>query len=707
MDLQTVFTVVCNMTITASVVIGCVLLARLLLRKAPRGFACALWLVVLFRLLCPVAPSAPVSVLNIVDAPKTTAGVGAVEYVPLPEPTTDAVAMIPGQTGTQGQIVTVPAPEVPRWRMYASVVWLAGAGSLIGYGVISYVNLKKKMRASIALEPGVRESDRIDTPFVLGFFRPVIYLPEGLEEREHILLHERCHVRWGDPLVKGLFYLACCLHWFNPLAWLAFILCGRDMELRCDESVLRSLGEGVRSDYAQSLLNFATGRRMAPAPLAFGEGDTGKRVKHVLGWKQKAAWALIPAAVLCAVVLIFTAVNPGGKAPDSPFGHSYKATTVVPTRYDTPVEQSQLYTLTSDMALFVRSGQNISQEGSFKELNRVPDSCAAFPDPAEWALLRSDVSCAWEADGYLLLQFEEGGLYLVQGETAYHLERTDLLGVTVIQPGVEAVMVPVWYRYEDDGWLLDGLPAAHVEGEAQIVLRTEKDLETITIEETYYEAVETGMYGSLSVAEHTLHRDASGEFVLTVRRRGTVGADDAVYKVTAGEDHYMFRLTFPGGKSSEEPTRAVTYTQDNAFITLQLPEGWNYSIVPLESAELDAGITGGISFWPVGREEGKIFFGYYPDLFAVCGTGLESTAMSLAGQTATVGTYDNHEVWDFIRFSDHFAVWGQNHESWWAEYGDQAMQILDSAVFSEQRIDLSDWPEGEIVRMYPASPTEP
>jgi hypothetical protein len=95
-------------------------------------------------------------------------------------------------------------------------------------------------------------------------------------------------------------------------------------------------------------------------------------------------------------------------------------------------------------------------------------------------------------------------------------------------------------------------------------------------------------------------------------------------------------------------------------------------------------MTGGITFWPRGREEGKLFFGYYPDLFAVCGTGLETTGMVLAGKSASVGTYDGRAVWDFIRFDDHFAVWGQNHEAWWAEYGDEAMTILDSAVFSQE-----------------------
>lgn len=691
MDLQSIFSTVCNMTITASVVIGCVLLARMLLKKAPKGFCCALWAVVLFRLLCPVSVSAPVSVLTVVDAPKTETAVSVVEYVPLPEPTTDAVVMRPGQNGAPGQIVTEPVPETPEWRMYASGIWLVVASGLAGYGILSYVNLKKKMRASIALESGVRESDRIDTPFVLGFFRPVIYLPEGMAEREHILLHERCHVRWGDPLVKGLFYLACCLHWFNPLAWLAFVLCGRDMEMRCDEAVLRSLGPQVRSDYAQALLNFATGRRMAPAPLAFGEGDTGKRVKHVLTWKQKAAWALTPAAILCAVVLLITAVNPGGSLfGESPFGHSYKATTVVPTRYDEPVEQEQLYTLTSDMALFIRSGQNTYMEGSFKKLNSLPATCAAFESAAEWALWKTEIDNAWEAvqsdgDNYLLLQTEDGVLYLIHGETLYHLDRTDLLGVTIKQPGMDAYVEPVWYQPDSPDWYSGNLSATLVDGDAQIVLLPEKDVASIMVSEEYYMRSWDDSHSIIN-ADYVLEPNADGEFVLEVSRRGDAGDDHAYYHVQVGEDSYMFLLSFPAvpGVTSyeafiEEETREVRFDQGGAYIILQLPESWEYSITSLENDAYSAGIT----FWPQGRSEGKLRFDYYPDLFAVCGTGLKSGTMTVAGQNVSVGTYDDDSLWTFLSFGDHFAVWGENHEAWWAEYGEQAMEILNSAQFGE------------------------
>ena len=310
MDLQNLFTSVLHMTITGSIVIFCVILARAVLKNAPRVYAWVLWLVVIFRLLCPVSVSGPVSVLEFVDAPRRESG--AVEYVELPvrAPLETMVAqpgqMVAGETTSPVPVQTKPPVD---WNFLASRVWMAGVGLLAVWSIASYVNLKRKLRESVPLGRGIRESDRIASPFVLW---RTVYLPAGLGdgERAYILLHERLHIRHADPIVKGLFWLAVCIHWFNPLVWVAFALCGRDMELRCDEAVLKKLGGSVRSDYAQSLLNFATGGNRLAAPLAFGEGDTGKRVKFVLNWKKQKLWVGLAAAVLCMALLVMTVFNP-------------------------------------------------------------------------------------------------------------------------------------------------------------------------------------------------------------------------------------------------------------------------------------------------------------------------------------------------------------------------------------------------------------
>ena len=682
MELQNVFTAVLNMTVTGSIVILCVLAARLLLKKAPRVFSCALWLAVLLRLLCPVSLRAPVSVLGLVDAPMTAAGTA--EYVQMPvQAPTETIQVEPGQLPSTH---TAPAPaEAPiDWNLIASRVWIVGVGGLMGYGLISYVNLKRKLRESVPLGRGIRACDGISSPFVLG---RTIYLPGGLgaEERSYILLHEQLHLRHGDPAVKLLFWLAVCLHWFNPLVWLSFFLCGRDMELRCDEAVLRQCGTQLRSDYAQSLLNCAAQGRFAPAPLAFGEGDTGRRVKFVLNWKRSKLWIALPAAVLCAAVIVLTACNPA-EAPESPFGHSYRVERIsASAEHPAAVDGSVVYTLTSDMGLFIRSGKT-ELAGFFREASGDWDDIPGMPDVMKQGrLLRS---YAIEGNNWWLLELAEGELRLYDASRVvmYRLSRTDLLGISVRQPGIEAYVEPVWIRPDALEQLPQEMSTTLVSGDARIVLMPEMDVESILVSEEYYELLRNGEY-AVTVTDTVVERDEKGDFSLKVSRRGECGDDFAYYRVTVEEDDYAFRLTFPviPGETtvSIDPlkTREVTYAEHGAAITLTLPESWSYAITYLTDEEVNAGIAGGISFWPLGREEGKLFLGFYPDRHAVCGTGLETEETILANQKATVGTYDGRELWDFISFGEYFAVWGQNHESWWAEYGDEAMEILDTARF--------------------------
>lgn len=690
MELQNLFTAVLNMTVTGSIVIGCVLLARLALGKSPRVLSCALWLVVLLRLLCPVSLTAPVSVLSLVDAPQTEAG--TMEYVQMPV-SAPVETIIPAGPGLTVETTPTDVEAPTDWNLIASRVWIAGVAVLLGYGIMSYVNLRRKLRESVPISERVREAEGISSPFVLG---RTIYLPAGLAgaEREYILLHERLHIRHGDPTVKLLFWLAVCIHWFNPLVWLAFALCARDMELRCDEAVLKRMGGTIRSDYAQSLLNCAAGRRFAPAPLAFGEGDTGRRVRFVLNWKKSKLWIAVPAAVLCAAVMVLTGCNPAGE-PESPFGHSYRATMVVTsTQHEEPISQNRLFTLTSDMALFIRNDGGTAMYGSFKALEALPDTCAACPKREEWARMKAESVGAWECiqngpDNYLLIQMKDGTLYLIQGDQLYHLERTDLLGVTVKQPGIDAYVEPVWYSADSWAWMPEEMSTTLVDSDAQIVLIPEQDVDKILVSEEFYKCQANGATTIIS-HDNFLERDKNGDFILSVPRRGEYGDDYAIYRVTVGEDHFVFRLAFPAvpGETSvsvgvPEQWREVRYEEHGAFITLSIPESWSYTVVSLQDEALNAGICAGISFWPMGREEGKLFFGYYPDRFGVCGTGLETTSMTLAGQAVSVGTYDGRALWDFISFGEYFAVWGQGHESWWAEYGDKAMEILDSVKFEK------------------------
>lgn len=316
MALDAVFSQIFNMSLTGSVVILCVLAVRLLLKKAPKKFAYALWAVVLFRLLCPVSLPAPVSVLEVVQ-PEVTVQNGfatQVHYLPAPpsQPVAEVTPVSPAPAAPKPAAPSLSAKDIPVW------VWAAGAAAMMGLSVYQYLRLKRTLRRAVPLQGNVYLTGSIPTPFVLGIFQPKIYLPTGvtMTERPYILAHERCHIRRCDHILKLLAYGALCLHWFNPLVWVAFLLAGKDMEMSCDEAVIRQMGPGIRADYAAALLRLSTGKPiLAPSPLAFGEGNTKGRIIHMSQWKKPKIWVSVLSVLVCIAILTACAVNPQTDKP--------------------------------------------------------------------------------------------------------------------------------------------------------------------------------------------------------------------------------------------------------------------------------------------------------------------------------------------------------------------------------------------------------
>jgi len=312
-----------NMSLTAGVAVCLVLFLRLFLKKAPKVISYALWSVVLFRLLCPVSIESGFSLYNLFDVPTAESGTmtSVMEYVPenivhteypsvtLPVP---GISEAINRTLPQGREQMVADPlEAP--MSFTTYIWMLGVLVMVVYSVDSCIRLRGKLLASVRLWDNIFLADDIDTPFVMGAFRPKIYLPSSLPEKErgYILLHEQHHIRRGDPILRLLAFAALCLHWFNPLVWAAFILSGKDMEMSCDEAVLRKLGEDIRVDYTASLISLATGRRIiAGTPLAFGEGDTMGRVKNIAKWKKPAVWVIAVAVIVCIVAVVCLITNP-------------------------------------------------------------------------------------------------------------------------------------------------------------------------------------------------------------------------------------------------------------------------------------------------------------------------------------------------------------------------------------------------------------
>lgn len=323
---EQLFPTICNMSLAASAVIGCVLLVRIPLKKAPKVFSFVLWTVVWFRLLCPISVSADISLLGALGAParEQTAITSTVEY----RPVSHSAAQTP-QAGPAAGTVS-PAAEAPQQTGQASVslaprriasallpwLWLSGVAAMALCSAVSLFRLHRRLIGSVRLRDNIYLADSIDTPFVIGLFRPKIYLPSSLPEPEqdYIILHEQYHVRRCDPAVKALAYTALCLHWFNPLVWLAFRLSEKDMEMSCDEAVLKKLGEGIRADYSASLLRFAAPhRRIAAMPPTFCENSTKSRICNLLQWKVPQRRILIAATLACAAVLFLCAANPAAK----------------------------------------------------------------------------------------------------------------------------------------------------------------------------------------------------------------------------------------------------------------------------------------------------------------------------------------------------------------------------------------------------------
>ena len=315
-----IFERVLNMSLTGSIVIAVVLLARLLLRRAPKIYSYMLWAVVLFRLLCPISLSAGLSVLK--PLPVTTSqGLSTVTYRPV-EPVIPASGEIGQEDARPEPAETVKAETGLQAMTLAAAVWLTVGGALAGCSLVQYIVLRRKLREAVPYRGEILLSDNIRTPFVMGVLSPKIYLPWDTpqEERRFIIAHERQHIHRGDPLWKLLGYLALCVHWFNPLVWLAFFLGGKDMEMSCDEAVLNRLGEGIRADYSKALLRLATHKRLiAGMPLAFGEGETKGRVRNMARWRRPKVWVSGICAVLCLVVLAVCALNPQ-KSDSTPMG---------------------------------------------------------------------------------------------------------------------------------------------------------------------------------------------------------------------------------------------------------------------------------------------------------------------------------------------------------------------------------------------------
>jgi beta-lactamase regulating signal transducer with metallopeptidase domain len=307
------FLKIINMSISASWLILAVLILRLVLKKAPKWVNVLLWGIVAVRLICPLSfesalsliPSSETIPLDIEMAAKPTidSGVPAINSVVNPVLSSFAPP----------QHVLTSANPLQIWIPILNIIWLIGVGALLLYTAVSYWRLCRKVDAAVRYKGNIFQSENVSSPFVLGIIKPRIYLPFNMngQDLEHVVAHEQAHIRRKDHWWKPLGFLLLTIHWFNPLMWLAYVLLCRDIELACDEKVIKELGNEQRADYMQALVACSVNRRMiAACPLAFGEVGVKERVKSVMNYKKPAFWVIIIAVIICVGVAACFLTNP-------------------------------------------------------------------------------------------------------------------------------------------------------------------------------------------------------------------------------------------------------------------------------------------------------------------------------------------------------------------------------------------------------------
>lgn len=296
-----------------------VLAARGLLRRAPAGFWRVLWWGAFFRLACPFALFVPIPVdKQGLPGPLVVLGAGAGPLIPQnPDP-----ILLPG-TG----IEVAPAVSGASPGVLLAAAWGAGCLLMLVWGLVSLLRFSRCLTGAVRLRENIWQGDRVPGPVTVGLLRPRIYLPSTLEgrEQEYVILHERAHIRWGDPAFKVLSYLLLCFHWFNPLAWAVFLWACRDMETASDEGVTKKMEREDRQGYAAALLRISTGRRVLAGGLpAFGEGDVGGRIRRVMNYKRPAPWAAAAAGAVALGVAVLSLLGlvPQVYAAEKPLGYT-------------------------------------------------------------------------------------------------------------------------------------------------------------------------------------------------------------------------------------------------------------------------------------------------------------------------------------------------------------------------------------------------
>ncbi len=316
--METVFLKLFNMSITAGWLALAVVLVRTLLKKAPKGLMVVMWALVGIRLILPFSFESVLSLLPSAETvppdilysntPMIDSGISLINSNINPI-ISESLAPNVGDSVNPMQVIT----------FVASVIWIIGVIAMLLYSAISYIRIHKKVKEAIPMKENIWISDHIATPFIFGILRPRVYLPSSMSEQdvEYVIAHEKAHLKRRDHLLKPFAFLLLTVYWFNPILWVAYILLCRDIELACDEKVIKDMGEEIKKPYSDALINCSVPRKMiAVCPLAFGEVGVKERVKNVLSYKKPAFWIIVIAVISCIMVAVCFLTDPAEKPED-------------------------------------------------------------------------------------------------------------------------------------------------------------------------------------------------------------------------------------------------------------------------------------------------------------------------------------------------------------------------------------------------------
>ena len=306
------FLKIINMSISASWLVMAVLILRLVLKKAPKWVNVLLWGIVAVRLICPFSFESALSLIPSAETfPEKAISGPSFDVQTGITPVDNRINDYLGDRYFEG--VTVPANNGNHMMNILSIVWTIGILLLIAYTVISYWRLHREIDTAVRYKDNLFQSENVSSPFVLGLIKPRIYLPFSIngQDLEHVVAHEQAHIHRKDHWWKPLGFLLLTIHWFNPFVWLSYVLLCRDIELACDEKVIRELGNEQRADYTQALVACSINRRtIAACPLAFGEVGVKERVKSVMNYQKPAFGIVLLAVIACVGVAVCFLTNP-------------------------------------------------------------------------------------------------------------------------------------------------------------------------------------------------------------------------------------------------------------------------------------------------------------------------------------------------------------------------------------------------------------